>query len=101
MDFLEFVQYANKWQGKGIGRVDPYQIQYIECVQETSTKAHSKLHLINGNIIEVNENPVDLADKVKKYFDTHEDPNKIVLTRDDLIKSWLIRQIDSMQKRDT
>lgn len=96
MDFIRFRQKRNKWQGEGVGRIDPYQIQYIESVLDDIEICHCKLHLINGNIIECEDSPEEMENIIKKYFDEHEDPNKIILTRDDLIKNFLMNQIQNI-----
>lgn len=99
MDFIKFAQYKNQWQGSGTGRIDPVQIQYIESVKNNDhygSGIHSKLHLLNGNIIEICESPDEIAERLKKYFDTHEDKDKIVLTREDFIRSYFMNQFNSI-----
>lgn len=104
--FIEVEQYRNKWQGNGTMKIDPTQVSYIEYVEHpgfpnSHYDAHSKIHTIYGGIIEVDENPDMITDKINDWYDERDKENKdsITISKDDLVKNFLLRTLSDSQKQ--
>lgn len=103
--FIEVKQYSNKWQDGGFMRIDPTQVSYIEYVRPVRNEyesglGHSKIHTIYGGIIEIDEIPDMIADKINDWYDKRDKENKdsITISKDDLVKNFLFRSLSNNQK---
>jgi len=103
--FIEVEQYRNKWQNGGFMRIDPTQVSYIEYVKgplrPESNLGHSKIHTIFGGIIEIDETPDMIADKINDWYVERDKENKdsITISKDDLVKNFLLRTLSNNQKQ--
>lgn len=102
--FIEVEQYRNKWQGSGSMKIDPTQVSYIEYVTPdgwSEKVGHSKIHTIFGGIIEADETPDMIADKINDWYDERDKENKdsITISKDDLVKNFLLRTLSNNQRQ--
>lgn len=102
--FIEVEQYKNKWQNGGFMRIDPTQVSYIEYVKPVRNECdlgHSKIHTIFGGIIEIDETPDMIVDKINDWYDERDKENKdsITISKDDLVKNFLLRTLSNNQKQ--
>ena len=100
--FITLSQYSNKWQGRGEMKIDPTQISYIEQVAKyagSMAQSHSKIHTIYGGIIEIDEAPEDIEEKINDWYDNRDKAsmNSITISKDDIVKNFIFRNLTQQQ----
>ena len=98
--FITCKQYSNKWQDSGEMKIDPTQVSYIESVPTRNNYGsrvgdHSKIHTIFGSIIEIDEEPEKVEEKINKWYreEDKENVNTITISKDDLVKNFIFRNL--------
>lgn len=98
--FITCLQWSNKWQDDGKLKIDPTQVSYIESVPTKNNYGgvvgeHSKIHTIYGSIIEIDEEPSEIENKINEWYKQKdkENVNSITISKDDLVKNFILRNI--------